>query len=118
MCFAWQARALQLLRDLPGVYTAMDRNEACRTFDLPPDRTADIVVIGDRSTTLGRRPEFHDLSQVPHLRSHGGLEEATVPMLFNRRLQANYSRRLHRGQARNFHLYDFLLNGLLQPPPA
>src|SRR5437868_1836701 len=47
-------RIMQLLRTVPGVYTVMDRNEACRTLELPTDRTADIVVVGDRSTVFGR----------------------------------------------------------------
>ena len=105
-------KVMRALRDIPGIYTVMDRNEACRTFDLPPDRTADLVVVGDKHTVLGRTTAFHDLSQVPHLRSHGGLEESTVPLFFNHRLSASYSKRLNRGQARNFHLYDFLLNGV------
>ncbi len=46
------------------------------------------------------------------LRSHGGLSEGTVPLLVNRPLTHEFARRLTRGQARNLHLFDFLLNGL------
>jgi len=107
-----ERRAMEVLRAVPGVYTVLDRNEACRNFELPPDRTADLVVVGDQSTVLGRTPEFHDLSQVAHLRSHGGLSEVTVPMMINRPLLPAYSARLTCGKARNFHLFDFLLNGV------
>jgi len=106
--------ALKLLRSQPGVYTALDRNEACKAFDLPPDRVGDIVVLGDASTVLGKTPEHHDLSQVPHLRSHGGLDEATIPLVTNTRLQKAMERRLTRGQARNYHLWDILCNGTME----
>jgi len=105
--------AMSLLRKLPGVYTVLDNHEASKAFDLPSDRIGDIVVIGDEHTALGRSPEFHDLSQVPHLRSHGGLSETTVPLLINRPLKAEYSKALTRGTLRNFSLFDILLNGVI-----
>jgi phosphonoacetate hydrolase len=103
---------LRELRQVPGVYTALDRNEAERTFELPGDRIGDVVVVADQSTVLGKSRAFHDLGQVQGLRSHGGLEEAKVPFCINRPLQHSFSKRLTRGKARNFHLFDFLLNGV------
>lgn len=110
--------AMALLRRQEGVYSVLDRNEACRNFDLPPDRVGDIVIVGDESTTIGRSAAHHDLTQVPHLRSHGGMAEATVPMIFACDLTHDYYRRLTRGQARNYHVLDFLLNGASPLPPA
>ena len=54
-------------------------------------------------------------SQVSHLRSHGGLDETTVPMILNMPLEAEYDKRLMRGKARNYNLFDFLLNGVAYP---
>ncbi len=39
------AAVLAELRATEGVELAVDREEACRRFDLPPDRIGDIVVI-------------------------------------------------------------------------
>ena len=104
-------RAMVLLRQVAGVYTVLNREEACKAFELPADRVGDIVVLGDASTVLGKRPEDHDLSHVPHLRSHGSMDEATVPMLINRRLKHEYSRRMTTGKTRNWHLLDIMFNG-------
>eukprot|EP00123_Amoebidium_parasiticum_P021733 comp7273_c0_seq1/m.2977 comp7273_c0_seq1/g.2977 ORF comp7273_c0_seq1/g.2977 comp7273_c0_seq1/m.2977 type:complete len:463 (-) comp7273_c0_seq1:160-1548(-) len=111
---ATEARALEVLRGLRGIETALSRKAALTGFNLPSDRIGDLVVCGDRDTVVGRTPEAHDLSQlggVP-LRSHGGMEESAVPMLISRPLQTEYSRRLGRGMARNYHLFDFLCNGV------
>ena len=105
-------RAMQALRKVPGIYTVLNREEACKSFELPPDRVGDIVLLGDVSTVLGKRAEDHDLTAVPHLRSHGGMDEATVPMVLNRRLEVEYERRMTRGKVRNWHLFEMLLNGV------
>jgi phosphonoacetate hydrolase len=76
------ARAAQVLDRLPGVELVLTREEAARRFALPPDRIGDLVVLGDRSTVLGKSAAYHDLSAVQRgLRSHGGLHEAEVPIL-------------------------------------
>lgn len=63
----------------------MAHADACRRFDLPPDRTGDIVVFADGETVIGTRPADHDLSALDApLRSHGGRAEQEVPMLANR----------------------------------
>jgi len=73
------------LGGLPGIELAIDRDSACRRFELPPDRTGDVVVCADGNTVVGTRPEDHDLSALHGpLRSHGGLAEREVPMLTNR----------------------------------
>ncbi|HEY6740610.1 MAG TPA: phosphonoacetate hydrolase [Actinopolymorphaceae bacterium] len=73
------------LAALPGVELAIAAAEACARFELPPDRTGDIVVIGDRHTALGTTAGRHDLSELDApLRSHGGLAEQSVPFIVNR----------------------------------
>jgi len=105
--------AMAALRECPGVYQVFGREDAAHHFELPADRIGDLVVLGDQNTVIGRTPEFHDLSQVPHLRSHGGLDENEVPLWINRTLTPDYSKLLTSGRGRNFHLFDFLLNGVI-----
>ncbi|HKW87507.1 MAG TPA: alkaline phosphatase family protein [Candidatus Acidoferrales bacterium] len=79
------SEAVRRLRALPGVDLVLEHDSACQEFQLPEDRTADVVVCSDGETALGTHPHEHDLSLLRHpLRSHGGLAEREVPMLFNR----------------------------------
>ncbi len=90
----------------PGIDVALARDEACRRFDLPQDRTGDLVVFSDAATVIGTRPADHDLSALDApLRSHGGRAEQEVPMLANRKV-AGGSRPRH-----NYDAFDVALNG-------
>jgi phosphonoacetate hydrolase len=72
------------LSTLSGVELVLERSEAWRLFALPSDRMGDISVCADRKTVLGTRAEDHDLKTLTHaLRSHGGLAEQKVPIIFN-----------------------------------
>jgi phosphonoacetate hydrolase len=94
------------LEAVPGVELALTRAEACRRFELPPDRIGDIVIISTRHKALGTAPELHDLSGLDEpLRSHGGLTEQRVPVLSNRRLAIAQGRVL-----RNWDAFDLALN--------
>ncbi len=78
------SNVVRRLRALPGVEVALQRTAACRRFQLPADRTGDIVVCASGDTVLGTQPKDHDLSKLrAPLRSHGGLAERAVPMLVN-----------------------------------
>jgi len=101
------AAILDQLRAVPGVQLALARDEACQQFELPADRTGDVVVCADRDTVLGTHPADHDLSVLAGpLRSHGGLAEREVPMLSNRHLpEGNGHHRL-----RNFDAFWVGLN--------
>ena len=82
-------RAAALLRAQCGVQRVLSRSAAAELYDLPNDnRIGDLVVVAEEGVVLGRRRRHHDLSQVAHLRSHGGESERTVPLLFNRELGA------------------------------
>jgi phosphonoacetate hydrolase len=104
------AQVIERIRGLQGVEIALDNHTACERFELPNDRVGDIVVIGTKHVVLGTRRDEHDLSglTVP-LRSHGGLSEQEVPLLFNRRVDglpgAESGNRL-----RNFDIFDVALN--------
>jgi phosphonoacetate hydrolase len=101
------AAALQReLADTAGVELVVTRDEACRRFELPPDRIGDIVVISTRHKVLGTSRARHDLSGLTEpLRSHGGLTEQVVPMILNRRITLPAGRTL-----RNFDVFDVALN--------
>ncbi|TWT03105.1 phosphonoacetate hydrolase [Reyranella sp. CPCC 100927] len=106
------AAAQAALESLPGVDLVLAREAAARRFELPADRIGDLVVVADHLTVLGTRPALHDLSglTVP-LRSHGGLSEQKVPLLFNRTLRdVPADRRL-----RNFDVFDLALNHVNPP---
>jgi phosphonoacetate hydrolase len=101
-------RARGALAALPGVEGVLDRDAAAETFDLPPDRIGDLVVLADGTTVLGKSRAQHDLSALKGtLRSHGGLHERSVPMLLCQPLAdgALRGRELH-----NRDLHDLLLN--------
>lgn len=95
------------LTQVRGIQLALGRAEACRWFELPPDRIGDLVVTAHRDYVLGTTPARHDLSGLKSpLRSHGGLSEQIVPMLFNRPLHGLDARR----RLRNFDLCDLAFN--------
>src|SRR5262245_23141683 len=98
----------QRIAGLPGIELAVPGDEACARFELPPDRTGDIVVFANGDTVIGTRPADHDLSALDApLRSHGGRSEQLVPILANRPAAVPASRPL-----RNFDAFDLALNYL------
>jgi phosphonoacetate hydrolase len=100
------ARVADHVRALPGIEKVLSRTEAAAAFELPTDRIGDLVVLGERLTVIGTSAGQHDLSglTVP-LRSHGGLSEQRVPLLFNSVLKDLPSTRL-----RNFDVISLALN--------
>ncbi len=102
------ASVIGRLSALEGVELVLSSEAACREFELPADRLADVVVIAKRHAVLGTSRDRHDLSGLDApLRSHGGLSEQSVPLLFNCPIRhAALGRRL-----RNFDIFDLALNG-------
>lgn len=101
------ARARAAIEALPGIEVVLSREQAAARFELPPERLGDLVIVSDHLTVLGTSESQHDLSglTVP-LRSHGGLSEQKVPLLFNRPLQGVPATR----RLRNFDVFDLALN--------
>jgi phosphonoacetate hydrolase len=94
------------IQALGGIDVAAARDEACRRFELPPDRTGDVVVFSDADTVIGTRPAEHDLSALgAPLRSHGGRAEQEVPLFANCPV-AGGTRPRH-----NYDAFDVALNG-------
>jgi len=95
------------LAGVNGVELALSGDEAAVRFELPRARIGDLVVISDQTTVIGTSPERHDLSGLNEpLRSHGGLSEEVVPLIFNRPVIG-----LEPGRGlRNFDVFDVALN--------
>jgi phosphonoacetate hydrolase len=100
---------------LPGVALVLDGSEAARRFEMPLDREADFVVLGDDNTAIGAAHAEHDLSGLAghRLRSHGGLGEQRVPFILSRPLTPEYRHRAETFPLRNFDIFDFALNGVV-----
>jgi len=91
----------------PGIDSALSRDQAVRTLELPADRIGDVVVIADRFTVLGSTAAAHDLSGLDApLRSHGGRGEQAVPLIVNCPAPL-LDRKRH---WRNFDVFDLALN--------
>jgi phosphonoacetate hydrolase len=105
---------LDRLSKQPGVELVLNRDSAAKTFDLPPDRIGDLVVISDRGTVLGKNKATLDLSELGgmRLRSHGGLADRNVYLIFSRPLNDKYVNIPLTRALRNFDVFDFVLNGL------
>jgi phosphonoacetate hydrolase len=106
------AQVIERIGGLQGIDTVLDNQAACERFELPNDRVGDIVVVSTKHVVLGTRRAEHDLSglTVP-LRSHGGISEQEVPLLFNRRVEALPSSGGDGGKRlRNFDIFDIALN--------
>jgi phosphonoacetate hydrolase len=99
--------AMRRIAALPGVLRVHSRAEAAETYELPPDRIGDLVVIGDRSVVLGTSASRHDLTGLDApLRSHGGISEQRVPLILNLSIaNPDPARRW-----RNFDAFDLALN--------
>jgi len=100
---------LARLAALTGIECALSRAEGCARFELPPEREGDIILVSTKHVVLGTSAARHDLSglDVP-LRSHGGVSEQTVPLLFNRRTAGIPGK----ARLRNFDILDVALNHL------
>ncbi|HKW93010.1 MAG TPA: phosphonoacetate hydrolase [Methylomirabilota bacterium] len=101
------ARLRERVGELAGMEVVLERDAACRRFELPPDRVGDLVAVSERHVVIGTSESRHDLSGLDApLRSHGGLSEQTVPLLLNRPTRGvPRDRRL-----RNFDIFDLALN--------
>jgi phosphonoacetate hydrolase len=104
-----RAPVIERLSRMEAIELVLTNAEACARFELPPDRMGDLVVISTRHVVLGTSARRHDLSGLDApLRSHGGLSEQVVPLIFNRKtvgLAADV-------ELRNYDILDVALNHL------
>jgi len=101
-----------LLTGMPGLAEVLDKDAACLRFELPADREADVVVIGEHDVVIGAGVADHDLSTLSdaRLRSHGAVTEARVPFILNRPLNDSYRARAAAG-LKSYQICDFAING-------
>lgn len=101
-----RAMIAERISQMEGIEVVLSNSEACARFELPPDRVGDLVVVSSKHVVLGSSASKHDLSglDVP-LRSHGGISEQVVPLIFNRPVSDLPERRL-----RNFDIFTIALN--------
>ena len=99
---------------LPGVALVLDGPEAAARFEMPADREADFVALGNDNTVIGAARAEHDPSGLAghRLRSHGGLGEQRVPFILSRPLTPEYRQLAEGRRLRNFDIFDFMLNGV------
>ena len=101
-------KVMERLARLDGIEVVLTNAEAAKRFELPADRIGDLVVVSTKHVVVGTSASRHDLSGLDApLRSHGGISEQVVPLLFNRKAVGMPDRRL-----RNFDVLDIALNHL------
>lgn len=102
-----RAATIERLGAMDGIMHAYTREEGCKEFELPEDRTGDVILISTAEKVLGTSAHRHDLSALKEpLRSHGGVSEQRVPLLVNRPTPDLESDR----RLRNFDAFDLALN--------
>lgn len=97
-----------------GITEVHEKEMAVRLLEQPGDRTGDVIVLSGKDVVLGRKPQYHDLSALDGvLRSHGGRYEEMVSMILSHPLIPAYKTKAA-GDARNFQIFDFTVNGTKQ----
>jgi phosphonoacetate hydrolase len=104
---------IEFTRSLEGIEEVLDRKQAASTLDLPYDVEADVVVISGENYCVGAARADHDIAGLngARLRTHGGFSEQNVPFVLSAPLNADYARRASTEQLRNYHIFDFAING-------
>jgi phosphonoacetate hydrolase len=113
-----QVSAQEIIRHIggiDGIELALDKATACRMFDLPPDREADVAVVARHDVCIGTSAAHHDLSglQGHRLRTHGGVSETKVPFILNRPLNDAYKARAASVPLKSYQIFDYAINGTL-----
>ncbi|NDL64929.1 phosphonoacetate hydrolase [Acerihabitans arboris] len=98
-----------------GIDLSLDKITACRLFDLPEDREADVVVISQKNVCIGSSAGLHDLTGLKghRLRTHGGVTECKVPFILNRPLNAEYRNHVACSDIKSYQIFDYAINGTL-----
>src|SRR5687767_6002078 len=104
---------ISLVRQLDGIEVVLDKPAACRVYDLPADREADVVVVATENVCIGGSQAQHDLSGLEghRLRTHGGVSEARVPFILSAPLNDAYRLKAGVATLKSHQIFDFALNG-------
>ena len=75
------------IKTIKEIEVVLNKEEGCNIYDLPEDRTGDIICMSSEFMTIGSSKDKHDLSGLNEpLRSHGGLHEREVPFIVNKKM--------------------------------
>jgi len=98
-----------------GIEMALDKATACRLFEMPPDREADVAVVARHDMCIGSSASNHDLTGLKghRLRTHGGVSEAKVPFIVNQPLNHAYQLKAACSTLKSYQIFDFAINGTL-----
>ena len=98
------------IKEIKDIEVVLTKDEACTTYNLPPDRMGDIICMSSEFVTIGSCEDKHNLSGLNEpLRSHGGLHEREVPFISNLKLQnLDTSKQLY-----NYDAFYYAINGAL-----
>ena len=104
---------IEHIAGIDGIEMALDREAACRLFDMPPDREGDVAVVARQDVCIGSSAKAHDLSGLKghRLRTHGGVSETKVPFIVNRPLNEAYKLRAAGQTLKSYQIFDFAING-------
>jgi phosphonoacetate hydrolase len=107
---------IDVIRGIDGIESVLDKGTACRRFDLPADREADVVVISNADVCVGGLAAEHDLSGLEghRLRTHGGTTEAKVPFVVSQPLNDAYRLKAAATILKSYQIFDFAINGPVQ----
>jgi phosphonoacetate hydrolase len=106
---------IEHIAGVEGIQMALTREEACRMFDMPPDREGDVAVVARQDVCIGSSAKAHDLAGLKghRLRTHGGVTETNVPFILNRPLTDAYKLKAAGGTLKSYQIFDFAINGTL-----
>jgi phosphonoacetate hydrolase len=107
---------IETVSAIDGVEQVLDKDNACRLYEMPPDREGDVAVISRADVCIGGAEAEHDLSGLAghRLRTHGGLSEARVPFILSRPLSDAYRLKAGVATLKSYQIFDFALNGTAQ----
>ena len=102
------------MQGVDGIESVLDRDTACRVYELPPDREGDVAVIARADVCIGAAEADHDLSGLAghRLRTHGGVSEASVPFVLSHPLNDEYKMKAATEPLKSYRIFDFALNGI------
>lgn len=104
---------MAFIQGMDGIELALNKTTACRMFDMPEDREADVVVISREDVCIGASAASHHLDGLKghRLRTHGGISEAKVPVILNRPLNARYRQKVTWKPLKSHDIFELALNG-------
>jgi len=104
---------IEAVSAIDGVEQVLDKDNACRLYEMPADREGDVAVISRADACIGGAEAEHDLSGLAghRLRTHGGVSEARVPFILNRPLNEAYRLKAGVTTLKSHQIFDFALNG-------